>query len=525
MKKKLLFYYKQLSLTKKLLIPILLSLLSGLILILIISKYVNEINRHTFLLENTLVPSLEKMTNNKALLKKISENFTFAILAEEEDMILENVDNKIIENNFQKIILNKKTNSIQIENAFFRFQSYFKIAHKYALNSINNNGKNSEASTHSLLAEYNKVDDTFNNLQENIKGEITSTIKLIDKISNQLMYFTIIYILIFSLGLFYISYMIYKDFNQRFKILNKNLNALSINKSLLETNSDVLDTLANNIDETVTQYEIINRQRKELALINQNIQDSIEYASFIQESILPAKETLDKYTKDNFVFLKQKDTVGGDIYLITELQSKNEILIMIIDGVGHGVSGAFLTILAKSLEHEIIEKINQNLLDPSPAKILKYFNQHIKSILQQEKGSKSNVGFDGGILYYNKSTNSCKYAGAKTPLYILNKGKLSVIKSDRKSIGFIRTKINQEYTEYDIEIKKETKLYISTDGIIDQEGVNSSRYGTERFQKFLTQNHNIPFEQQLLKMQKSLGDFQKKVQQSDDITIIGLEFL
>lgn len=487
MRKKVVLYYQRLSLIQKLSIPLVVVSLFGFLLTVVIVKQVHLIQNQTVLLKDELIPALEKSTNNLTLLKNISENLTFATLVAEEDMVLEITDNQIVEINLQAIISNKKLNLIEADSYLHAFHNYFKTATGYALMVIGNDSlsSNSDEGAEKLFIEYNRVQKYFLELNHHIEREISSKTALIEETSMKVIYFTVIYIIVFSIVLFFTSYINYKDFND---------------------------------------YDIIEAQRKELSKVNRNLNLSIEYASLIQEAILPSNDILDGYTKDNFVFWKPKDVVGGDIYLVVELESKHEILIMVIDGVGHGVSGAFLTILVKALEAQIVEQIARGVLEPSPAEILKYFNVSIKTILKQEKGSKSNVGFDGGILYYNRRTNRCRYAGAKTPLYIINNHKLEVIKSDRKNVGFIRTKMNQEYTEYEIEIKEGTKLYISTDGLLDQEGEDNSRYGKDRFEKVILESHNNPFSQQEELITSSFLNIKGELEQSDDITVIGLEF-
>lgn len=262
---------------------------------------------------------------------------------------------------------------------------------------------------------------------------------------------------------------------------------------------------------------------EELKKSSENIKNSLEYASLMQQAILPNIEILDNFSKERFIYWKPKDIVGGDIYFF-DVVDGDTILLMIIDGAGHGVSGAFLTMLVKAIEGQIMAVIKGGLLKPSPALILEYFNKNIKLMLKQEKGSKSNSGFDGGILSYNKKTKVCKYAGAKTPLYIINNGELEVIRSDRKSVGFIRTDIHQKYTEYTIAIKKGTKLYMTTDGLTDQEGIDNARYGVERFKKFILENHKASLMEQKKRIKESFINFKSDLEQSDDITILGLEF-
>jgi len=181
-------------------------------------------------------------------------------------------------------------------------------------------------------------------------------------------------------------------------------------------------------------------------------------------------------------------------------------------------------IIVKAIEEQIFAKLREKKLKPSPALILEYFNYSIKKMLHKTEHSDSNSGLDGGILYYNQKTNICKYAGAKTPLYIINNGELEVIRSDRQSVGYRCTKIDQKYTEYNIDIQKETKLYITTDGIPDQEGDNDSRFGVEQFKNMLVENQHLSFSEQYKKLQERFLDFKGEHLQSDDITAIGLSF-
>lgn len=523
MRKKLLFYYKRLSLIQKLLIPMVFSLLFGVFLTVIIIKQVGVISHNTVFLQDELIPALEKVTRNKALLKKISENLTFAILAEDEDMISEIKDDYIIEYNIKEIIRKGTINSNILNNSLVSFKEYYSLASTFAFKSIR--GEVLNDNMNEFLLRYKKVEKDFSILHIKIDKEISLKTDFIELISKQLTYFTVIYIIVFSVILFYISYLIYKDFNARFNRLNKSLDALGIQKTMIE-GDDAMNVLSENIDRAIEDYTTINRQREELSFINRKVQNSIEYAALMQQAILPEKSVLDKYTEDNFVFWKPKDTVGGDIYFVVELESKHEVLIMVIDGVGHGVAGAFLTILVKAIQTQIVARINNGLLASSPAKILAYFNQTIKKMLKQETGSKSNTGFDGGVLYYNSLSKKCKYAGAKTPLYIIKDNTLKVIKSDRANVGFIRTNVNQQYTEHDVKIEEGTKLYIATDGIIDQEGVKKySRYGKKRFEELILSNNQSLFKEQKRRIQESCTAFKFQNEQTDDITILGMQFI
>lgn len=298
-------------------------------------------------------------------------------------------------------------------------------------------------------------------------------------------------------------------------------------QKIVSTTSMILSQLIISIDNAFIYDNLellVNERTQELNNKNKGIRDSIEYASLIQQAIFPDTSILNNYFNDSFIFWQPKDVVGGDIYFITELESKEEILVMVIDGAGHGVPGAFVTMLVKAIETQILAEIAYGKLQPSPALILAYFNKSIKIMLKQKKESLSNVGFDGGVLYYNKVTNECKFAGGKIDLYKIENDTLEIIKSDRKHVGFIRTKREQKYTEQTVEIKPNTKLYMLTDGFYDQHNEEDKQYGKKEFERLLLKLNKKTFARQKEELQNTFENFKGKVKQSDDVSIVGLGF-
>ena len=322
------------------------------------------------------------------------------------------------------------------------------------------------------------------------------------------------------------------EFGQMAQFLNNSIKAsVDIHKQLQERN-ELTAKLNRELEENEHELQLLNEsleskvqeRTKELEKSNKKIKDSIAYASLIQQAILPQEQVLEKYVKEYFTIWQPRDVVGGDIYFVVELEETQELIIMVIDGAGHGVPGAFVTMLVKAIENQINAEFKAKTLSPEPNKILEYFNYKIKTMLRQEKGSRSNAGFDGGILYYNKNTKECRFAGAKTDLYIIEDNKLNVIKGDKKNVGFVRTKIDQKYTNHTIELKENTKLYIATDGIYDQEGINKTRFGIDRFEKLIVDTSNKSFKEQYDIILGNLNNFKKDIEQTDDITIVGLKF-
>jgi len=307
------------------------------------------------------------------------------------------------------------------------------------------------------------------------------------------------------------------------KIQKKKKNSDEKKFNLFEDKHFIVIDALTHLSNTVIKE--LDNSKAETEAAHRRIKDSIEFASLIQKAILPKSDVFLKYTKEHFAIWEPKDIVGGDMYFTIDLDNSDEFIVMVIDGAGHGVSGAFVTMLVKAIESKITVELKSKTLFPSPAKILEYFNKDIKTMLnQQKRGSKSNAGFDGGILYYNKTTKKCKFSGAKADLYIVQDDTISKIKGDRKNVGFVRTKIDQTYTDHEISLTENTNLYISTDGLFDQEGEKGSRFGVKRFEELLLQMQDMSFENQAKTIKENFKIFKGDIEQTDDMTVVGLRF-
>ena len=297
------------------------------------------------------------------------------------------------------------------------------------------------------------------------------------------------------------------------------------------TQKHVLRNKEGNVYGIVGSVKDITEQKKaeqEIKQLHKNTTDSIEYASLIQSALIPDKSLFKNYFNDYFAIWQPKDIVGGDIYLFEELRDRNEFLLMVIDCTGHGVPGAFVTMLVKAIERQIISKIeNDRSIEVSPAWILSYFNRTMKKLLQQEsEESLSNAGLDGGIVYFNKEKNLLKFAGAETPLFYIEDGELQTIKGNRHSIGYKKSDIEYEFKDHTIPLKEGMKFYLTTDGYFDQNGGGKGfPFGKKRFTTLIEKNHNTSFADQqeflLYEIQKYQGDEQR----NDDVTVIGFEIL
>jgi len=272
---------------------------------------------------------------------------------------------------------------------------------------------------------------------------------------------------------------------------------------------------------------IIEESKEEIELIHKHTRDSIEYASHIQNALIPDEKLLNKYFKDMFVYWEPKDTVGGDIWLFNELRHEDECLLFFIDCTGHGVPGAFVTMIVKSIEREIVSKIIKHPeFDISPATIMGYFNNTMKRLLHQEtKDSISNAGWDGGIIYYNKRTQILKFAGAETSLFYTNlDGELNIIKGNRYSVGYKKCQFDYEYKDHILEVQEGMKFYCTTDGYIDQNGGKKDfPFGKKNFSKIIKTNYSKSLRTQKQIFIHELLEYQDDNDRNDDITLISFE--
>jgi len=263
----------------------------------------------------------------------------------------------------------------------------------------------------------------------------------------------------------------------------------------------------------------------EIHKLHKHTQESIEYASLIQHALIPSNDLFRKYFSDYLTIWHPKDIVGGDIYLFEELRNENECLLMVIDCTGHGVPGAFVTMLVKAIERQITSNIINSNEEVSPAKILSIFNRSMKHLLKQEDDeSISNAGFDGGILYYNKEKQIIKFSGAETPLFYMEDEVLHTIKGSRHSVGYKKSNADFEFEEHTMRVKEGMQFYLTTDGYIDQNGgVKGFPFGKKRFSKIIEDTHMLPFADQQEVLLYDMMEYQGDEERNDDVTVVGIK--
>ena len=269
--------YQKASLLIKLSIPPMLVLILGAILIMSILKEVQNINLEIKTLQYDLIPSLETSTSNMALLKNLSENFTFAVLASEADMLPSKKDSLKIEKNLQNIVYNKQ---LAIEHASLYlnlFKKYFSIAKDLSIKMINGTDILASQSERSkeMIHLYNEVEKNFLTLNKRIKKKILQKTEFVNSTTTQIIYFTIIFIISFSAILFFISHLIYYDFHKRFKSLSDKIEKLTLidsSEPTFKENKDELSVLLSNIQSVIKKFDILEKEKEKITKISQKDQ-------------------------------------------------------------------------------------------------------------------------------------------------------------------------------------------------------------------------------------------------------------
>ena len=280
-------------------------------------------------------------------------------------------------------------------------------------------------------------------------------------------------------------------------------------------------------EELMTQKEELVLQKDHALLLNENIVASISYAKTIQSAILPPEANLNRDFK-TFVIYKPKDIVSGDFYWHSYLPAKNggsgKHFIAAVDCTGHGVPGAFMSMIGSRLLNEIVKEKGVD----RPSQILERMNSQIKRALRQEK-NENNDGMDVclcSLEHVRNGTTKMIFSGAKRPLYFYSQQErtLKYIKGTRKTIGGTQAKRNQEvFADHEVMLEEGDFLYLTTDGIIDQPSPDRVRFGSVRFINLLKDIANQPIEMQKEAVEEAMKRYQGSEEQRDDVTFIGVK--
>ncbi|MCF6242525.1 MAG: SpoIIE family protein phosphatase [Bacteroidales bacterium] len=269
--------------------------------------------------------------------------------------------------------------------------------------------------------------------------------------------------------------------------------------------------------------ERLEQQNQEIALKNKKIIDSITYAKTIQQAILPLKSTLDKYF-ETFVIFQPKDIVSGDFYWFTHFEDTNTSVVAVVDCTGHGVPGAFMSMIGNRL---LVEVVNESKIT-EPKEILEKLDAGLRQALMQDE-TLNNDGMDMCVCTIHNRGNSTfnvEFAGAKRPLFYAHDNEVQFIKGTVRGIGGrarLRRKGIKPFVSHNLELKKGDMLYLTTDGFLDLQSPERKKFGRKNFIDLLNSGKDKSMEDQRYKIVNALDIHRGNELQIDDITIMGIK--
>jgi serine phosphatase RsbU (regulator of sigma subunit) len=297
------------------------------------------------------------------------------------------------------------------------------------------------------------------------------------------------------------------------------------NKLLRAQNEEILERK----QEIMSQRDALEEQSKELSLAlheldkkNHAVVSSLNYAYRIQSAILPQKHELASALSDCLLFFQPRSVVSGDFYWLGKVPKPSggyKVIFTAVDGTGHGVPGAFMSLVGSSLLKEIVHTRQIT----SPEQILIELDEGVKETLKQHD-THNQDGMDLALCVIDYEENTLEFAGAKNPLVMILDNEVHLLKGDRYGIGGIdKVHKHKDFHKHTIELQKGATFYIFSDGFQDQFGGNEGRkYGLKQLKDFLFGIHHLPFDEQEKKLSVELSNWHgTKEHQTDDVLVIG----
>jgi len=336
----------------------------------------------------------------------------------------------------------------------------------------------------------------------------------------------------------------YRDKKRANYLLQKLNNDITLQKQEIEEKNVALnhqneeiraqrDEIEAQRDEIEAQRDLVTEQKDRIEEIHKQVTDSINYAKRIQEAVLPMSDIARSVLGEHFVFFKPKDIVSGDFYLIVKIN--NLLFVAVADCTGHGVPGAFMSMMGISFLNEIIQKQEINKAN----QILNDLRKEIIHALQQKgiQGEQKD-GMDISLLIINTDTNECQWAGANNPLYIVKKSESEKLKVKSEELSTFDFQLYEfkgdkmpiaiypdmkDFTNHVIKLSKGDSLYLFTDGLADQfGGIMNRKFMYKQFKETLLQITHKSMSEQKDILESTFENWKGKGEQIDDVTIIGI---
>ena len=285
-----------------------------------------------------------------------------------------------------------------------------------------------------------------------------------------------------------------------------------------EMNEGELETILF-VGHDITEAKRIEQEIQEK---NKKIEDSIDYAERIQQSIIPSTETIKKQLPNSFILYRPRDVVSGDFPWYAD--RSNNLYIAAVDCTGHGVPGALLSFVGYFTLNNIVDHRKAY----TAGEICDMLHQGVRTTLKQDmENAQARDGMDIAFCKINVLKNEVEFAGAHRPLYLLRGGEIIEYKGDRKAIGGIPVgkKPEQPFTTHHIKIQQGDKIFFFSDGLPDQlGGPERKKYSSKRIRDMIVEYQHYTMEQFNKLFEEDFLEWKTGIKQTDDVLLIGIEF-
>lgn len=313
------------------------------------------------------------------------------------------------------------------------------------------------------------------------------------------------------------SLIVIRKKNRLLKI--KNTQILQQNEEILQQKEEIeaqRDEIERQRDEIIIQRDMVIEQRDQIGRQKQQITDSILYAQRIQSALLTPVEQIKEYIDDFFILMRPRDIVSGDFYWFGK--KDNKVIIAIADCTGHGVPGAFMSMLGISFLDDIIKSMS--IINSE--EVLNNLRHKIVDLLHQSEEGDSHDGMDIVLVVYDPASLTINYSGAFNPLYVVRNKQLIELKADRMPIGISR-KIDLSFISQQLNLEKGDMIYGFSDGYPDQfGGEENKKFFHSRLKVYLTEISSNPATEQKLLLEKNFDEWRGLNEQIDDVLIFGM---
>lgn len=270
-------------------------------------------------------------------------------------------------------------------------------------------------------------------------------------------------------------------------------------------------------EEVVRQKEEVERQSRKVVELYKNVTDSIRYAKRLQESILPQEKRIRELLPESFVFYRPKDIVSGDFYWFEQV--KDRVVFAAVDCTGHGVPGAFMSLVGHNGLNQAIKERGVT----EPAAVLKDLNRIAFEAMHKDRDQfLVRDGMDMALCSLDRERMLLDYAGANCPLYLVRNGELMQFDPNKVSVGGFEL-AGVEFQQHRLQLEKGDVLYVFSDGYPDQfGGERGKKFLYRRFRELLIDIHKLPMERQKAALFEKLNEWKGAHEQVDDILVIGM---